>query len=53
MAGTYVICGSCCHEHDAPNGPTGCCPEHGPFMYFCRDCHEARRTQSTDQEDQS
>ena len=39
------ICGNDCeHNHDSPNGPTGCCPEgHGPYMYYCQDCHEVWR----------
>ena len=37
-----IVCGNTCkHNHDSPNGPTGCCPEHGPYMYFCNTCHEA------------
>lgn len=39
-----MVCGnSCGHNHDSLNGPTGCCPQHGPYMYFCNDCHEAWR----------
>lgn len=34
----FILCGSCCHDHDALNDPTGCCETHGPFMYFCADC---------------
>ena len=41
MARPVILCGnSCGHNHDSLNGPTGCCPEHGPYMYFCNDCHE-------------
>lgn len=35
-----IVCGSTCgHDHDSLNGPTGCCAVHGPYMYFCGDCH--------------
>ena len=41
--GTIIICGSTCgHNHESPNGPTGCCAKHGPYMYFCADCHAER-----------
>lgn len=34
-----IICGNTCgHDHESANGPTGCCSEHGPFMYFCGEC---------------
>lgn len=34
------ICGPHCqHPHNALNGPSGCCEEHGPYLYFCPDCH--------------
>lgn len=34
-----ILCGNGCgHDHNSPNGPTGCCAEHGPYMYFCGDC---------------
>jgi len=37
-----LVCGSTCgHNHDSLNGPTGCCSEHGPYMYYCYTCHEA------------
>ena len=36
-----IVCGNNCgHNHEAINGPTGCCAKHGPYMYFCNDCHE-------------
>lgn len=36
-----IMCGSNCgHSHEGKNSPTGCCPEHGPYMYFCQECHE-------------
>lgn len=36
-----ILCGNTCgHNHESVNGPTGCCPEHGPFMYFCAECHQ-------------
>lgn len=42
MTGRVVLCGNGCgHNHDSPNGPTGCCDKHGPYMYFCGDCHDA------------
>ena len=32
---------SCGHDHNSPNGPTGCCPKgHGPYLYFCGTCHD-------------
>lgn len=44
-----LICGPTCgHDHDSINGPTGCCAEHGPYMYFCADCQAARRTESAE-----
>lgn len=37
-----ILCGnSCGHNHDSPNGPTGCCDSHGPYMYFCGECRNA------------
>ena len=45
-AGAYPIgyifmCGPRCpHDHNSLNGPTGCCPEHGPYMYFCSEEHK-------------
>lgn len=42
------ICGSTCdHAHDSLNGPTGCCSEHGPYMYFCETCNDAARIART------
>lgn len=39
-----IVCGSTCgHNHDSLNGPTGCCAEHGPYMYFCGECHDVVR----------
>lgn len=41
--GIILLCGSTCgHDHNSLNGPTGCC-EHGPYMYFCQQCHDAAR----------
>lgn len=38
-----ILCGNTCeHNHESLNGPTGCCKEHGPYMYFCNECHEER-----------
>lgn len=38
-----ILCGnSCGHDHDSPNGPSGCCAEHGPYMYYCYECSERR-----------
>ena len=48
MTGQVVLCGNGCgHNHDSPNGPTGCCDKHGPYMYFCGDCHDAWATART------
>lgn len=34
-----IVCGNTCtHNHNAVNGPTGCCPKHGEYMYYCYDC---------------
>lgn len=39
MSRTIILCGNTCkHNHDSPNGPTGCCSVHGPYMYFCHQC---------------
>lgn len=39
-----ILCGNTCgHDHDGVNGPTGCCEDHGPFLYYCGECHEATR----------
>lgn len=39
-----LLCGNGCgHDHNAPNGPSGCCtrdPAHGPYLYFCQPCHD-------------
>lgn len=41
--GIILLCGSTCgHDHNSLNGPSGCC-EHGPYMYFCQQCHDAAR----------
>ena len=41
MGGRIILCGNTCgHNHESLNGPTGCC-EHGPYMYFCQECHDA------------
>jgi hypothetical protein len=44
MSGRIVLCGNGCgHDHNSANGPSGCCtrnPEHGPYLYFCRPCHD-------------
>jgi hypothetical protein len=40
ITGPVLLCGSTCgHDHDSLNGPTGCCAEHGPYLYFCDGCH--------------
>lgn len=45
-----LICGNTCeHNHDSPNGPTGCCAQHGPYMYYCGDC-TGRADRSPDQQ---
>ena len=37
----FILCGNRCgHNHESLNGPTGCCDEHGPYMYFCGECHD-------------
>lgn len=42
--GTVILCGSTCkHNHDSINGPTGCCPTHGPYMYYCNDCNGEKK----------
>ena len=39
-----IVCGNTCgHNHDSPNGPTGCCSKHGPYMYFCYECSQERK----------
>ena len=39
MPEPFVLCGSTCrHNHDSPNGPSGCCDKHGPYLYSCPDC---------------
>lgn len=44
MARSIIVCGNTCkHDHESLNGPTGCCPEHGPYMYYCYECSEARK----------
>ena len=41
--GCVILCGSTCgHDHNSVNGPSGCC-EHGPYLYFCQQCHDAAR----------
>ncbi len=41
MTGHIVLCGNGCgHNHESANGPTGCCDEHGAYMYFCGACHD-------------
>ena len=43
-AGSVILCGPTCgHDHDSLNGPTGCCPKHGPYMYYCPKCHDRSR----------
>lgn len=40
--GRIIICGNTCgHNHEGLNSPTGCCPEHGPYMYYCSEHHPA------------
>lgn len=42
-----ILCGNTCgHDHESLNGPTGCCLIHGPYMYFCHECHEIWREKS-------
>lgn len=42
MAEKIIVCGNGCgHDHESPNGPTGCCAEHGPYMYYCIDCRKS------------
>lgn len=45
-----ILCGSGCeHDHDSLNGPTGCCPKgHGPYLYYCEECHEQWRRANPD-----
>jgi hypothetical protein len=44
-----ILCGNGCgHDHNAPNGPSGCCKEHGPYLYHCHQCHEAWREANSD-----
>lgn len=46
MGRTLILCGSTCgHNHDSVNGPTGCCPDHGPYLYYCPDPHPPKETQ--------
>lgn len=44
MSEEVILCGNGCgHDHNAPNGPSGCCtrnPDHGPYLYFCGPCHD-------------
>lgn len=41
MSERIIRCGpKCKHDHAGVNGPSGCCDEHGPYLYFCPDCHE-------------
>ncbi len=41
MTSRLILCGSTCdHRHDGVNGPSGCCEEHGPYLYYCSDCHD-------------
>lgn len=36
-----IVCGNDCgHDHESANGPSGCCSEHGPFLYSCPECQE-------------
>jgi hypothetical protein len=45
-----ILCGNGCgHDHNAPNGPSGCCKEHGPYLYHCHQCHEAWREANPEQ----
>lgn len=41
MAEVVLCIKGCGHDHNAVNGPSGCCKEHGPYLYFCPDCHDA------------
>lgn len=45
MTARIIMCGNDCgHNHEALNGPTGCCSKHGPYMYYCNECHESWRS---------
>lgn len=49
MPKRIILCGNGCgHDHDSPNGPSGCCTEHGPYLYYCPDCHERWREANPD-----
>ena len=41
-----ILCGgsTCKHRHESLNGPTGCCPTHGAYLYYCSECHDERRS---------
>lgn len=41
MLNSLILCGPTCdHDHNGVNGPSGCCSEHGPYLYFCQECHD-------------
>lgn len=42
---TAILCGPGDDEPDytGVNSPTGRCPEHGDYLYYCHECSEARR----------
>jgi hypothetical protein len=49
MSDRVILCGNNCgHDHDSLNGPSGCCSEHGPYLYYCYDCHERWRAANPD-----
>ena len=52
--GRIFICGNTCgHDHEGVNSPTGCCAEHGPYMYFCATCHDERAARRAAREDEA
>lgn len=40
MSSVILCCAQCGHDHNSSNGPSGCCDRHGPYLYFCGDCHD-------------
>jgi hypothetical protein len=50
VADEILLCGNGCgHNHNSPNGPSGCCAEHGPYLYYCPTCHEKWRDEHPEQ----
>lgn len=44
-----ILCGNGCgHDHNSPNGPSGCCDRHGAYLYYCPDCHGEWRAANSD-----